>query len=335
MISRRNAVAAMLLATLAAGPAVAQDAKLKELKPKDFPSQPIELVVVYPAGGGMDVTARLLAKYAEKHSGERFVVTNKTGGAGMVGHAFLTTQAKGDGYTVGILASTFFADSLLRAQGKWTHADVEATNFINLDPVTFVVATDGPLKDKSIKDIVALSKEKPGTLRVGVVPQNSAEFIAEQLEAVGGGKFVPVPFQGGAPAITAVLGGHVEISFGFFAEYKGHYEAGKIRPIAVAGDKRSPNLPDVPTFNEALGAKDILWQAWRYVALPKGVPADRKAWLTAVFEQTLADPELMAEYRKMGAVPERAFTTPQQVSQEVDRLVKLERDYYVKTGRLK
>ncbi|MGZ3360954.1 MAG: hypothetical protein ACXU84_16635, partial [Xanthobacteraceae bacterium] len=99
----KSAIALALLSALLATPAAAQSgdpkAELAKLKPKDFPTGPIEYTVVYPAGGGMDVTARLLAKYVEKWSGDKIVVNNRTGGAGMVGHAYLATQAKPDGYT--------------------------------------------------------------------------------------------------------------------------------------------------------------------------------------------------------------------------------------------
>src|SRR4029078_7820131 len=104
----KSAIAFALLSALLATPAAAQSgdpkAELAKLKPKDFPTGPIEDTVVYPAGGGIDVTAGLLAKYVEKWSGDKIVVNNRTGGAGMVGHAYLATQATAGGYTAGVLA---------------------------------------------------------------------------------------------------------------------------------------------------------------------------------------------------------------------------------------
>jgi len=118
---KENTIALALPSALLVTPAAAQtgDAKaeLVRLKPNDFPTAPIEYTVVYPAGGGMDVTARLLAKYVEKWSDHRIIVNNRTGGAGMVGHAYLATQAKPDGYTVGIIANLMWGDAMLRAQG--------------------------------------------------------------------------------------------------------------------------------------------------------------------------------------------------------------------------
>ncbi len=109
-------------------------AKLKTMKPRDFPVQPIEFVVVYPAGGGMDIVARVLAKHVERLSGQRVIVLNKTGGAGFIGHTYLCAQAKNDGYTVGIVSSLLLHDELLRAKGKWSYADFEPLAFINEDP---------------------------------------------------------------------------------------------------------------------------------------------------------------------------------------------------------
>ncbi|MEI6839568.1 MAG: hypothetical protein WCK56_17365, partial [Alcaligenaceae bacterium] len=100
--------------------------ELAKLKPAGFPDQPIEYTVVYPAGGGVDITARLLAKYAEQVSGDKILVNNRTGGAGMVGHAYLAKQAKADGYTWGVVGNNIWGDAMLEAQGKWALSDLEA-----------------------------------------------------------------------------------------------------------------------------------------------------------------------------------------------------------------
>jgi tripartite-type tricarboxylate transporter receptor subunit TctC len=324
------ALAALLAAATAQGATPEETkANLDRLKPKDFPTQPIELIVVYPAGGGMDQTARILAKHAEKVTGQRFIVTNKTGGAGVIGHTYLITQAKNDGYTVGVVASTLWADSALRSNGKWSYRDLDALGFINYDPYTWVVAADGPLKGKSLKDVIALAKEKPGTLRMSVLPGNTAEFLSLQVEQITGAKFVRVPFQGGAPGVTAALGGHVEIAAAFFAEYRGHADAGTVKAIGVAGPERSPNLPDAPTFNEAIGSDKILWTAWRYAAAPKGIPADRRTWLVAAINAALDEPELQEEYKKTGAVMDRRIATPEQTAAQADKLANIENGFYV------
>ena len=335
---RRFAVLCLAL-VLGAVPAFAETpaeikARLAALKPKDYPTQPIEFVVVYPAGGGMDTTARLLARYVEKHTDHRVIVVNKTGGAGLIGHTYLATAAKNDGYTVGILANGAWSDAMLKAPGKWSHHDLPPVAFINYDPVTWVVSTEGELKNKSLKDVIAAAKAKPGTVRVAIVPGISFEFLAEQVEGLGGVKLLKVPFQGGAPGMTALLGGHVDIATGYLVEYRGHLDAGKVKVLAVGGEERSPNLPNVPTFNEALGVTNLVWSAWRWAGVPKGVPVDRKRYLEAALDAALRDPELIAEYRKTGAIADRKFTTTKQIEDEIEKLAKLEREFFAASGRL-
>ena len=122
----KASIVALLLSAVVGVAAAEPNPAVAKLKPANFPTQPIEYTVVYPAGGGMDLTARLLAKYAEQASGDKILVNNRTGGAGLVGHAFLATQAKNDGYIVGILGNLVWGDAMLRAQGKWSLADLEA-----------------------------------------------------------------------------------------------------------------------------------------------------------------------------------------------------------------
>ncbi len=332
------AIATSLVASLAIASAAAQGdtkAALAKLKPKDFPSQPIEFTVVYPAGGGMDVTARLLAKYVEKVSGERIVVNNRTGGAGMVGHAYLATQAKPDGYTVGVIANLVWGDAMLRAQGKWSYTDLEPIGYINSDAITWVGPAEGPLKGRSLKDLLQIAKDKPGTLRVATVPGSMWEYLVEQLETASGGKFLRVPFQGGGPGIVALVGGNVDIAQGFFAEYRGHLEAGKLVPLAAAAVARLPNQKDLPTFNEILGSNDYVWNVIRFAVMPKGTPADRKAYVGAIVKAAMQDPELIEEYRKAGAYFDATLAGSTSIGADLEKYAAREREFYLKTGRLK
>ena len=321
-------------------PAVAQNpadtkAKLKALQPKDFPRDPLELVVVYPAGGGMDITARILAKYLEKWTDHKVIVTNKAGGGGMVGHTFLSLQAPNDGHTIGVIASLYWNDGFRRSEGKFDYKSLEPVAFVNYDPVTWIVRSDGPFKDKSLKDLAAHIKANPGQLKVGVTSGSSSEFIPEQVEAVIGSKVIKVPFQGGAPSITALLGGHIDVSFGYLPEYKGHLDAGKVQVIGVTNSERLSAVPQAPTFNETFGVNDIVWLAWRYVVLPRGVAPERKAWLEAAFNAALNDPEIEAEYTKTGGVMQtKRLNNAQVVTAEVEKLANLERDFLVRTGRM-
>jgi putative tricarboxylic transport membrane protein len=335
--SIRMLLGVLLLAIVVPVTASAQGdvkAKLRALKPADYPTQPIEFVVVYPAGGGMDVTARLLAKYVERYIEHRVIVVNKTGAAGLIGHTYLATSAKNDGYTVGIIGHPFLADQeMIRAKGKWSYKDLTPLNYINEDPVTWAVLTDGPFKDKSVKEIVALAKEKPATVRVSMAPDGSFQFLAEAVEMGTGAKLVKVPFQGGAPGVTAMLGGHVDVATAYYAEYRGHLEAGKVKIVAVASEKRSPHFPNVPTFDEALGTHGLVWIGWRYAAVPKGVAADRGKYLQAAIDVALHDKELIEEYRKMGVDAGKTLTAAE-TSAQVDRFYVEHKEFLTKTGRI-
>jgi tripartite-type tricarboxylate transporter receptor subunit TctC len=314
---------------------VAAQTELAKLKPKDFPTQPIEFTVVYPAGGGMDVTGRLLAKYVEKVSGERIIVNNRTGGAGMIGHSYLATQAKPDGHTVGVLANLVWGDALLRAQGRWTLADLEPIGYLNTDALTWVGRTEGPYKGMTVKQIVQAAKDKPGTVRVATVPGSMWEYIVEQIEAASGAKFLRVPFQGGGAGISALIGGNVDVAQGFYSEFRGHLEGGKVAPLAVASAERMDFLKDMPTFNEALGGKEYLWQVIRFAVVPKGTPAERKAYLGAAIRAAMKDPELIAEYKKFGVYFDPKLVNSTNLAADLGAYAEAERQFYVKTGRLK
>jgi tripartite-type tricarboxylate transporter receptor subunit TctC len=336
---KRAALALGLLAALCSQAAVAQSgdpkAELAKLKPKDFPTQPIEFTVVYPAGGGMDVAARLLAKHVEKWSGDRIIVNNRTGGAGMVGHAYLATQAKPDGYTVGVLANLIWGDAMLRAQGRWAYTDLEPIAYLNTDALTWVGPTEGPYKGLSLKQIVQAAKDKPGTIRVATVPGSMWEYIVEQIEANSGAKFLRVPFQGGGAGIAALVGGNVDVAQGFFSEFRGYLDAGKVAPLAVAATARMDFLKDMPTFNEVLGGNDYTWQVIRFVVVPKGTPADRKAYLAASMRAALQDPELTAEYGKTGAYFDAKLARSTDLAKDLGEHAEREREFYRKTDRLK
>lgn len=310
-------------------------ARLKAMKPKDYPTEPIVFVVVYPAGGGMDVTARMLAKYVEKYIDNRVVVENRTGGTGLVGHTYLTTQAKNDGYTVGILAGSYFwLDDLLRSQRKWSYKNMEALAYINEDPNTWIVSMDGPFKDKSLREVIEAAKQKPDTVRVAVGVETSSQFLVEDVEMVTGAKFTKVPFQGGAPAVVAMLGGHIEIAGYYFNEYKSHLEAGKVKVIGQAGGERASYLPNVPTFNEVLGVNHILWTVWRYAAVPKGVPADRAKYLEEAILTALRDPDCIKDFEKIGSKVGVKYLDAKQAGQEVEKQYKAFREFFIKKGRI-
>lgn len=336
-VSKGLAFAAALGLSAIAGQAGAQgtNADLAKLKPADFPTQPIEMTVVYPAGGGADLTARLLAKTMEQVSGSRMIVNNRTGGAGMVGHAWLATQAPKDGYAVGMLVNLVWGDSMLRSQGRWSHTDLEPIGYLNSDPMVWFVTSEGPFKGKSLKEIVQAAKDKPGTVRVATVPGSMWDYNIEQVEANTGAKFLRVPFQSGGAGVVGLLGNNVDVALGFFAEAKAHLDAGTVRGVGVAAPEPLAHLKDVPTLNEALGGKDYLWTLIRFVVVPKAVAADRKAYLAATVKAAMAEKSLRDEYTKLGVYFDPTIEKATNVTEALNAEAARERDFYIKTGRLK
>lgn len=310
-------------------------ARLRESRPAGFPSRNLELLVAYPPGGGMDANARILAKYLEKHAEVPVTVVNRAGAAGVIGESYMATQVKPDGYTMGVMAANFWSNSMLRGEGKWSYRDTEPIAFVNSDPPTWVVSGDGRFAGKGLKDVVAEAKAKPGTVRVAASSSTATAFILEQLEAATGAKFVPVLYQGDRQAITDLMGGHIDVSYGYFATYRSLAETGKVQPIGVASPERMPLMPNTPTFNEVAGVDDIVWDAFRFVVLPRGVEPARKRWLEAALDAAMSDPDIAAEFAALGASVDRRLRTAAQVAAEVEKRATREQGYYQRTGRLK
>jgi tripartite-type tricarboxylate transporter receptor subunit TctC len=337
-VTRRTIVAGAALLPFAtpfaarAQDAEARRARTAQLKPAGFPSQPIELVVVYPAGGGMDITGRVVQKFFERATGERSFVNNRTGGAGLVGHTWLATQAPADGHAVGIVANLIFSDAI-RSQGRWSWTDLDHIAHLNAEPLNLVVNAEGQFKSGGLRGVLDAVKARPGTIRVANVPGGYYEYLIDQLEQAAGGRFLRVPFQGGAPGITALLGNNVDLAFGFFGEVRGHLAANRILPVGVTGRRETPFVPGTPTVNSVTGRDDVNWGVSRWIAVPKAVPADRKAWIAAGFRAAVADPELVQEFRSLGAMPDPSLDTPEKVMAEVTRMAEAERDFQARRAQ--
>jgi tripartite-type tricarboxylate transporter receptor subunit TctC len=336
MKKAKQFVVAILLAAAAAA-ACAQGAeakaKLKALKPADFPTHPIELSVGFAAGGGMDVVARMVAQKFQDYTGENLVINNRAGAGGLVFHRWMVTQAPADGYAIGVGNNIIIGDSLLRADNKWSYRDSEALAFINYEPVLWFTSSTGRFKNQPLGEIIKAAKKEQGGVKVGTVAATLLEMLAEQVEQKASISLNKIPFNGGKPSIAALMGDHIDISFGFLGEVQGLGD--KVRPIAVASQKPIAAAPGVPTFNAMLNTDDVNWVMWRYVIGPKGIPADRRAWLVAAFNEVMKDAHLNAELEKLGGIQDPGLDTPAKVTAELERLARAERSFYVQTGRLK
>jgi len=264
-----------------------------------FPARPMTLVAPFPPGGVADLTARPVAAAMEKVLKNPVVVVNKTGAAGAVGMSFVA-NSKPDGYTLLLALSSISiipeADKLFNRTPAYNMTQLSPIALISADPTILVVAADRPWK--SVKEFVEDAKRRPGEISFsssGVY--GTLHMATEMLSHAAGIKLKHVPFGGAGPALTAILGGHVDALASGPAVVLPHIKAGKLRPLAGWGAKRVAALPDLPTFKE-LGY-DIEFYIWAGVFAPTGTPAPVLKALRDAVRRAVEDPDFKGAMAKL------------------------------------
>jgi tripartite-type tricarboxylate transporter receptor subunit TctC len=322
------------LSTALAASAVLSTGAQAQQAPEGYPKRPINMVVVYPAGGGMDVTARVLAKRAEEMLGHEFRVENRVGGGGLVGHTWLANEARPDGYTLGVIASTTMFPDMLSRGGKWTAEDYEPLVAINFDPIIWAVKSDTKYGKMSAKELIDYAKANPGEVKIGITPDNVFQFVTEIVERQTGAKFTHVPFQGGKPGVVALLGGNVDVTNGFMAEVEQYVRNGDLKTLAVADTQKLEIAPDATPLSDAgIDIPTATWGAARVVTVPKGTPPEIKDYLEAGLLKVLRDPATAEAYAKVGmTLSPKGRAEAEQMYQATHKAM---RDFLESTGRLK
>ena len=305
MTTRRTTLAIPLAITLAFGALASAPA----LAQQSFPSRPVNLVVPFPPGGGTDTGARILAEQLSKRWGQPVVVENKGGAAGQIG-ADSVAKAKPDGYTLllGNIGTQAINPSLYAKLPYDADKAFAPVSLVAELPLAMMVNPALPAKTAS--EFIALAKSKPGQLSYSSSGAGSAPHLAAEIFKDQTGTFVlHVPYRGGGPAIADLLAGHVQLSFMTVLEASGNIKGGKLRALAVTGDKRVQALPDVPTLAESVvpGFNAISWIG---LLAPAGTPPDVVDKIAADVRAVLADDAVKARITALGGVP-RA-TTPQE-----------------------
>jgi len=265
-----TALFSLLILLLASGPVLAAS----------FPSKTITVICPWSAGGGTDTILRGLAKQTEPFLGQNITVVNKTGGGGAIGHG-AGIRARPDGYTVTMVTFEIIS---LPPQGlvPFTYKDYDLLMRVNMDPAAITVPKDAPYN--TIAEFVAYAKAHPGGIKVGHSGPGSVWQIAGGIFAEKAGiDLTFVPHDGAAPAVTALVGKHIQAVSVSPAEVQGQVEAGSLKMLAVMSDSRLPNFPDVPTMKEA--GYDVSFGTWRGLAVPKGTPAEVKKVLHDAFKK--------------------------------------------------
>src|SRR5919198_2544176 len=265
-----------------------------------FPSRPITIVAPFPPGGVADLTARPVAAAMEKVLRNPVGVVNKTGAAGAVGMQFVATS-KPDGYTLLLALSSISiipeADKLFGRPPAFTVDQFAPIALISADPTILVVRAESPWK--TARDFIEDARNRPGQISFsssGVY--GTLHMAMTLLEHAANVKLRHVPYAGAGPALTAILGGHVDALASGPAVVLPHIKAGKLRALAGWGDRRVAALPEVPTFKE-LGYPDAEFYIWAGLFAPRGTPEPVLAKLRETVRGAVNDPEFRAAMDKL------------------------------------
>jgi tripartite-type tricarboxylate transporter receptor subunit TctC len=309
------AAPAVLLATAALfGAAAARAADVP--KPAGYPARPVEFIVPFDPGGGADASQRVFNKYAEPIVGQRLVIVNKPGAGGATGWAELV-RARPDGHTLAIVTPPFnILPALIRPKQTGYKMDQFSNICIYAIVPDLLYAREGG-QFKTLKDVIDYAKPNPEKVKAANTGTLGADYMTTLLiEHATGVNFTQIPYTGGAQSLQATLAGTTDVMVG--TSLYAAAQKGKLRPLAIATEKRDPALPDVPTFRE-LGY-DVISERYRAIAGPAGVPGEIVNYWGEVCRQVVDRAEFKAEMDKIGQPA--AFRGPAGAQQAIDQMTR-------------
>lgn len=266
-----------------------------------FPVKPVRIVVPFPAGGPTDIVARAMAQKMTETFGQSVVVENRAGAGGALGTELVAkSPADGHGLLMGTIGGIAVAMSLLPNRGYDTLRDfAPVTQAVN---VTNILVTHPSVPATSVKSLLALARSQPGKLNYASSGNGTVTHLAgELLKLMGRVSIVHVPYKGGAPALTALVSGETDMSFENALLIVPQIKAGKARPLAVTGARRSPLLPELPTIGETLPGYSA--SGWYGLLAPAATPKDVLAKLHGAAVKALRSPDVVQRLSSQGAEP--------------------------------
>lgn len=278
-----------------------------------WPAKPVRLIVPFPAGGAVDISARAVGVELTKSLGQQVVVDNRVGAGGNIA-AEAAARAPADGYTM------FMATSAILAINPALYARVPFDPVKDFAPVSVIVLADNivvvnpALPVNSVAELIRLAKANPGKYSFASAGNGSSTHLAaEMFKMLAGVDLLHVPYKGGPPAVTGLLAGEVDMNFDLIPSALSHVRSGKLRGLGTAGAKRSSVLPDVPLISESLPGYES--SVWFGVVVPRGTPEPVVSRLSADIAQGMQQPEVRDRLTKMGY--EVTSTTPDQMAEMI------------------
>jgi tripartite-type tricarboxylate transporter receptor subunit TctC len=286
------------------------------IQAQPYPSHPIHLVVGFTPGGGVDINARLLAPKLSDILGQPVIVENKPGAGTNIANEYVAKAAP-DGYTLLFNSPAVAINmSLYRNPPYDLLRDFSGVSVFS--DSTNILVVPASLPAKSVQELVALARDKPGVLNFSSAGSGTTQHLAGELFKLRTGtSIVHVPYKGSAPSIAALLGEQVQLSFVNPLAIGAHVKSGRLRALAVAGAKRSALMPDVPTMKEA-GVEGVEVPLWFGMLAPAATPRETIAVLAAGVARVARDPDMRKRLEEQGAEP--VGNSPE----EFDRLLREE-----------
>jgi tripartite-type tricarboxylate transporter receptor subunit TctC len=302
-VMRKPVQAVMVVVTLMiSGMGVAQAAEIK------YPTRPVRMLVSYPPGGPSDLTARLAAPHLSEALGQQFIIDNRGGAGGTLAVGLLTLAAP-DGYTLLMSAGgEIVIAPNLRARLPYDPTkDIIPISRVGSSQLVLVVHPS--LAAKSVKELVALAKAKPGSINFASAGSGSTAHLAgEQFKYLAGIDIVHVPYKGAGPALTDLMAGQVQMLISAYSSAFPHIKAGKLRALGVTGTKRIASAPELPTIAETVPGYEVL--SWYGLHAPKGTPPAIISRLHREMAAMTRKPEIAERLVALGIEPEG--NTPQE-----------------------
>ena len=292
---QRNCTAAAAIAgVLVLHPAFAQPGAVNA-----FPARPIRLIVPYPPGGGSDVIARILAPKMSEGFGQQVVIDNRAGAATIIGLDLLA-KSPPDGYTIGITTSTLAVNSTLNKALPFDTVRDFAPVMLAADGL-YVLVVHPSVAAKSVRELVALARSAPARLNSAIAGSGTPMHMGlAQFNAMAGTRIPGVIYKGAGPALTSLLGGETQMAFISMPTVAAYIQAGRLRALAVTGERRSAAAPDLPTANES-GLHGFALSGWYGFLAPAKTGAMQINRLNAELRKALAHTEVKQRLLEFGA----------------------------------